>query len=155
MFTDVAPTIATLYPTLNVARCSGYFLQCYFQHAMLPYVVFNVVILPITWSTFKRNESNIPYNTAVNPWYCYIYPQNLMLFRYRFLRCFQRSHVDYVLADLGNVIRNIPRCPMFSRFFATLFWTSHVRVHCACFSQLSRKFPPYCQIWQLSPKFRP
>ena len=151
MFRLIGPCYFQRTCVVYVQAIFGYVIYNVACSPTLPDVIFNVVMLPITCSTFKRNESNIPYNTAVNPWYCYIYPQNLMLFRYRFLRCFQRSHVDYVQADPGNVICNIPRCLMFSRFFATLFWTSHVRIRCAGFSRLSRKFLPYWQIWQLSP----
>ena len=107
---------------------------------MLPDVTFNVARLPITCTTLKNNEANIPHKTAINPWYRYIILQKLTPICHHFCSYIQRSHVSYVQADFGNVTRNIPCCLMFTRFLATLFSTYHVALYCACFFQLSSIF---------------
>ena len=107
---------------------------------MLPDVTFNVARLPITCTTLKNNEANIPHKTVVIPGYCYIILQKLTSVCHQFCSYIQRSHVAYVQADFGNVTHNIPCCLMFTRFLATLFSTYHVGLNCGCFFQLSSIF---------------
>ena len=154
--------MVSFYVAFNVVRfqMSWLFLACCFQRAtfsnlhpgfddvvfnvvccsMLPDVTFNVAMLPITCTTLKNNEANIPHKTVVIPGYCYIILQKLTSVCHQFCSYIQRSHVAYVQADFGNVTRNIPCCLMFSRFLATLFSTYHVGLNCGCFFQLSSIF---------------
>ena len=154
--------MVSFYVAFNVVRfqMSWLFLACCFQRAtfsnlhpgfddvvfnviccsMLPDVTFNVAMLPITCTTLKNNEANIPHKTVVIPGYCYIILQKLTSVCHQFCSYIQRSHVAYVQADFGNVTHNIPCCLMFTRFLATLFSTYHVGLNCGCFFQLSSIF---------------